>query len=87
MAYTATNSTLDLSVLREGVEEVVRSLKASKSPGVDNIPSELLKNGGEATTIVLTAICEKFCETKEWPKELTLLLVIPLPNIGNLKQC
>ena len=44
-----------LSVLREEVEEAVRSVKAGKSPGVDNIPSELPKNGGEATT-VLTAV-------------------------------
>ena len=27
------------------------------------------------------------CETKEWPKEWTQLLVIPLPRKGNLKQC
>ena len=39
-----------LPVLREEVEEAVCSMKAGKSPGVDNIPSELLKNGGEATT-------------------------------------
>ena len=45
-----------LPLLREEVEEAVRSLKAGKSPGVDNIPSEWLKNGGEATTAVLTVI-------------------------------
>ena len=73
MAYTATNSiqTLwslwsdqthtqeakSLLVLREEVEVAVRGLKAGKSPGVDNIPSELLKNGGEATSMtVLTAM-------------------------------
>ena len=33
--------------------------------------SELLENGGEATTTVLTAICQKTWETKEWPKEWT----------------
>ena len=49
-------------------EEAVNTLKTGKSPGVDNIPSELLKNGGEATTTVLTAICQKIWETKEWPK-------------------
>ena len=46
-------------MLREVVEEAVRSLKSGKSEGVDNIPSELLKNGGEATTTVLTAIYQK----------------------------
>ena len=31
-----------LPVLREEVEEAVQNLRARKSPGVDNIPSELL---------------------------------------------
>ena len=51
---TPTQEAESLPVLREEVEKAVRSLKAGKSPGVDNIPSELLKNGGEATTTVLT---------------------------------
>ena len=38
---------------------------------MDNIPSELLKNGGAATTTVLTAKSRKIWETKEWPKEWT----------------
>ena len=48
----------------EEVEEAVCGLKAAKSPGVDNIPSELLKNGDKATTTVLTAIYQKIWETK-----------------------
>ena len=61
-------------MLGEEVEEAVRSLKA----GVDIIPSELLKNGGDAITMsVLTAICQKIWETKEWPREWTQSLVIP----------
>ena len=59
-------------------------MKAGKSPGVDNIPSELLKSAGEATTTVLTVICKKLLETKEWLKEWTQSLVIPLPEKGNL---
>ena len=53
-----------LPVLREEVEEAVRSLKTGKSSGVNNIPSELLKNGGQATTTVLTT-CQKILEMKE----------------------
>ena len=70
-------------MLREEVEEAVHSLKAGESAGVDNIPSELPKNGDEATRTVLTAICQKILEMKEWPKEWTHLLVIP--KKGNLK--
>ena len=53
-------------MLREKVEEAVRSLRAGKSPGVDNIPSELLKNGGEATTTVTIAMYKKIWKTNEW---------------------
>ena len=53
---TPTEEAENLPVLREEVEEAVRNLNAGKFPGVDNISSELLKNGGEATTTVLTAI-------------------------------
>ena len=68
--------------MREEVEEAVHSLKAGKSPGVDNTPSEL-ENGGEAAT---TAICQEIWETKKWSKKWTQSLVIPLPKKGNPKE-
>ena len=71
-------------MLREKVEEAVLNLKAEKSLGVDKMSSEVLKNGGEATIIILTAICQNW-ETKEWPKEWTQSLVIPKKD--NIKQC
>ena len=37
-----------LPVLREAVEQAVYSLKTGKSPGVDSIAPELLKNGGNS---------------------------------------
>ena len=58
-----------LPVLRKEVEEAVYSLKAGKSPGVDNVPFEPLESGGVATTTVLTVMCKKIWEKKEWPKE------------------
>ena len=69
------------------VDEAVHSLKARKSPGVDNLLSQLLKNGGGATTTVMREICKKIWETKESPKEWTQSLVIPLPEKDNFKQC
>ena len=66
-----------LLVLRGKVVEAVHSLKAGMSPGVDIIPAELPKNGGEATTVIVTVICRKIWETKEWLTEQTQSLVIP----------
>ena len=42
-SQTSTQEAESLPVLRQEVEEAVQSLKAGKSPGVDNILSELLK--------------------------------------------
>ena len=83
---TPTQEAESLPVLREEAEEAEHSLKAGKSPGVDHIPSARLKNGGEATT-VLTAICQKIWGTKEWLKEWTQSLIIPLAKKGYPKQC
>ena len=46
---TPTQEAECLPVFGEKVEEAVHNLKTGKSPGVDNIPSELPKNGEEAT--------------------------------------
>jgi len=62
-------------------------LKKGKSPGIDNIPAELIKNGGNETARRFTELCQKIHDTKEWPEESTQSLVIPLPKKGNLKQC
>ena len=66
---STTQEAESLPVLREEVEKAVRNSRAGKSPGVDNIPSELLKNGGKTTKTVLTVICQKIWEMKEWWKE------------------
>ena len=84
---TSVQEAESIPVRRERVREAVHSLKAGKYPGVDNIPSVLLKNGGEATTTFLIALCRKIWDTKEWLKEWTQSLVKPLPKKGNRKHC
>ena len=46
-------------ILQEEVEAAVKSLKKSKSAGVDNIPSELVQEGGEAMIDMLLIACNK----------------------------
>ena len=74
-------------ILREEVEAAVKALKMGKSAGVDNIPAELVKAGGEAMIDILTAICNKIWKTGEWPTTWTQSLVITLPKKGNLQLC
>ncbi|KAI8509548.1 hypothetical protein Bbelb_133960 [Branchiostoma belcheri] len=77
----------DLPVLRDEVADAVRNMKSGKSPGVDNVPAELLKHGGEPVVNIYTVLCQKIWKEKKWPKEWTQSLVIPLPKKGNLRQC
>ena len=74
-------------ILREEVEAAVKSLKKGKSAGVDNIPAELLPQGGEAMVNALLIICNKIWRTGEWPTPWTQSLVNTLPKNGNLQLC
>lgn len=40
-------------------EEVESSMKGGKSPGIKNIPAELLKQAGDETTKALTVLCQE----------------------------
>ena len=60
------------------MEAAVRSLKKGKSAGVDNIPAELVREGGEDVITALTTICNKIWQTGEWPTPWTQSLVITL---------
>ena len=51
-----------------------------KSPGIDNIPGELLKYGGDAIVNVFTEVCQISWSNKEWPKQWTGSLIVPIPK-------
>ena len=65
----------------------MKYLKGGKSPGDDNIPAELIKNGGEAMISALTIIYNNIWETGEWPTPWTKSMIITLPKKGNLQIC
>lgn len=75
------------SILKEEIEASIKSLKPGKSPGIDNIPAELIKAGGDMITEIYLSLCQKIWQHKKWPQKWTQSLVIPLPKKGNLRQC
>lgn len=77
----------DFPILKEEVEFAIRTMKDGKAAGVDNIPAELIKNGGESVIELLTQICNKIWQTGEWPTQWTQSLIITLPKKGNLQLC
>ena len=67
----------DFPVPREEVEAAISSLKSGKAAGVDNIPAELIKHGGESVVAMLLRICNKIWQTGEWPTPWTHLSSSP----------
>ena len=69
-----------LPILESEVENSIKSLKDGKTPGPNNIPSELIKHGGENLQKLLTSLCQMIWNIKEWPIQWTRSLVIPIPK-------
>ena len=61
----------ELPILESEVIEATKTLKEGKSHGIDNIPSELVKYGGNAVVRKLTTLCQKTWSSKIWPSQLT----------------
>ena len=74
-------------ILHEEVEASVKLLKKGQSAGVDNIPAELLQQGGEAVVNALLVICNRIWRIGEWPTPWTQSLVITFPGNGGLQLC
>jgi len=67
------------------VEAAVGKLKNGKAAGIDNIPGELLRKGGEETIAILLKICNEVWLLGKWPQSWTSSIVVPIPKKGNLK--
>ena len=76
-----------LPILKSEMIHAIKSLKNGKSPGIDNVPSELLKGGGEALNDIITKLCQKVWSTNQWPDLWSTSLIIPIPRKGDLKKC
>ena len=72
-----------LPILKSEVEYAIKKLKNGKSPGIDNVSSELIKEGGQVLTKLLTDLCQKILSTNKWPDAWTTSLIIPLPKKGD----
>ena len=76
-----------MPILKSEVEYAIKKLKNGKSPGIDNVSSELIKEGGPVLTKLLTDLCQQIWSTNKWPGACTTSLISPLPNNGDLKNC
>ena len=77
--------TEDLLILEEDIAKAVRMLKDGKSPGVDNIPAEILKHGGSGIVDTLTVVCQKIWTSGQWIEDWTKSVIILLPKKGSTR--
>jgi len=69
--------------LREEVQTAIEALKDSTAAGPDEIPSELLKLGGDSLTSALHRIIVKVWQTGKWPEDWTQSTFVPLFKKGD----
>ena len=56
-------------MLESDVIEAIKTLNEGKSPGFDNIPSELIKHGGNTITIILTTLYQLSLASIVWSSQ------------------
>jgi len=62
-------------------------LKNNKSPGEDDIQSELLKEGGEEMVLWLWKVIHKVWTTEKMPKEWKIAVICPIHKKGSKQDC
>ena len=73
--------------LKSEISRAMQQTNSRKAAGLDGIPVELFKAGGDATLDRLHEICTLVWETGEWPQDWTESVFVPLPKKGDLRQC
>lgn len=53
----------------------------------DEIPIELIKEGGENVAKFFHKLIITICETKEWLEDWTISVFLPIPKKGDTLEC
>jgi hypothetical protein len=74
-------------ILKEEVERAVRRLKNNKSPGIDNITGEMIKNGGEMVVKEIHELCNMAWKEGKAPDEFKKSVLVTLHKKGSAMDC
>lgn len=69
------------------VEDEILKLKNFKAPGIDNIPGELFKNGGNALCMEMHGLIVRIWNGEELPEEWKTSILCPLYKKGDKLEC
>ncbi|KAL4098346.1 hypothetical protein QTP88_022976 [Uroleucon formosanum] len=86
-AHYQTAELMISDITLDEVKVAINSLKNWKVPGSDDIPAELIKNGGEEMHKVIFKICQKTWEEEQMPEEWKKAVIIPIHKKGDKTEC
>lgn len=69
------------------VKIAIKSLKNNKAAGLDEIPVELLKHGGQAMAEKLTTLFNKCWRSGMVPEDWRKGAIVKIPKKGNISEC
>ena len=71
----------------DGVKRAIQKLKNNKTPGIDNISAELLKNGGQTLEFQMHRLILKIWRKEEIPMDWDTGIIIPVHKKGDKSVC
>jgi len=69
------------------VELAIEKLKSHKSPGIDQIPAELMKTGGRTIHYEINNLIISIWNNEELPEEWKELIIVPIYKKGDKIDC
>ena len=78
---------LEPEILECEVKWTLGSITTNKATGGDGIPAELFQILKDDAVKVLHSICQQIWITQQWPQDWKRSVFIPIPKIGNAKEC
>ena len=69
------------------VELAIEKLKSHKSPGIDQIPAELIKAGGRTIRCAIHKLIISIWSKEELPEEWKKSIIVPIHKKGDKTDC
>ena len=78
---------LEPDILKCEVKGALGSITTNKGSEDDGIPVELFQILKDDAVKVLHSISQQIWKTQQWPQDWKRSVFIPIPKIGNAKEC
>ena len=78
--FEARDFTREPSISESQVIRAMKEVANGKAPGIDNIPIELFKEGGDEAIVMIAKICDRIWDTAKWPRQWKQSIYISIPK-------